>query len=128
MMLGMVSFAPSEAPDLLTVLFRFSTYRQSLSAVLVRANDGALAKRAGLIDRVVGNRGGVLSKREAEIMDHLRQGRKNAEIAASLSIATATVKRHLDHIYAKLGARTRAEAITRYAEIEMAESDAAVSE
>jgi DNA-binding CsgD family transcriptional regulator len=58
-------------------------------------------------------------------MDHVRQGRRNAEIATSLVISVGTVKRHLDHVYAKLGARGRAEAIARYAEIEMAETEVA---
>ena len=61
-------------------------------------------------------------------MEHVRQGKKNAEIAQSLFIAVGTVKRHLDHIYNKLGARSRAAAIARYAEIEIAEiEDAAAS-
>ncbi len=55
-------------------------------------------------------------------MEHLRQGKKNAEIAASLFISVGTVKRHLDHIYDKLGTRSRAGAISRYAEIETGET------
>ena len=55
-------------------------------------------------------------------MEHLRQGKKNAEIAASLFISVGTVKRHLDHIYDKLGTRSRAGAIARYAEMETGET------
>ena len=60
-------------------------------------------------------------------MEHVKQGKRNAEIAASLLIATGTVKRHLDHVYDKLGVRSRSEAIARYAEIEIAETDEATS-
>jgi DNA-binding CsgD family transcriptional regulator len=48
----------------------------------------------------------------------VRQGKTNAEIAASLIITVGTVKRHLDSVYKKLGAKNRTEAIARYAEIE----------
>jgi DNA-binding NarL/FixJ family response regulator len=102
-------------------------YRSELRAVLLRSNDVVLAKSVGLVTRVTGSRR-ALSARELEIMEHLRQGKKNAEIAQSLFITVGTVKRHLDHIYDKLGARSRAEAIARYAEIEIAETeDAAAS-
>ena len=56
-------------------------------------------------------------------MEHVTQGRRNADIAQSLFITVATVKRHLDSTYRKLGARSRTEAIARYAEIVYAESD-----
>jgi DNA-binding NarL/FixJ family response regulator len=111
-------------PALLEPLTQVGRNQEDLRDALVRANDAAAAKRAGLVDRSNGI-GGALSPREREIMDHVRQGRKNAEIATSLVISVGTVKRHLDHVYAKLGARGRAEAIARYAEIEMAETDAA---
>ncbi len=56
-------------------------------------------------------------------MDQLRQGRETREIAKSLFISTGTVKSHMDHIFDKLGVRSRAEAVARYAEIENAETD-----
>jgi LuxR family maltose regulon positive regulatory protein len=115
------------APALLPVLANDPSHTAELRATLLRSNDLALAKSAGLVTRVTGSRR-TLSAREREIMEHVRQGRKNAEIAQSLFIAVGTVKRHLDHIYGKLGARSRAEAIARYAEIEIAETeDAAAS-
>jgi DNA-binding NarL/FixJ family response regulator len=94
--------------------------------VLIRSHDVHLAKAVGLVTRSSG-RGGLLSAREKEIMEHVRQGQKNAEIAQSLFIAVGTVKRHLHHIYDKLGARSRAEAIGRYAEIEIGETDEAAA-
>jgi len=59
----------------------------------------------------------VLSPREREVLDQVRQGRTNAEIARTLFISPGTVKRHMDHIFDKLGVRTRAAAVARYAEI-----------
>ena len=66
---------------------------------------------------------GRLTPREREVMEHVTQGKRNADIAQSLFITVATVKRHLDSAYRKLGARSRTEAIARYAEIVYAESD-----
>jgi len=52
-----------------------------------------------------------LSHRETEIVDHLVRGRTNAEIARALGISEKTVKNHVNHIYAKLHTRNRAETV-----------------
>ncbi|RZU53471.1 LuxR family two component transcriptional regulator [Krasilnikovia cinnamomea] len=52
-----------------------------------------------------------LSRREAELMAHVMRGRTNGEIARTLFISEKTVKNHINHIYTKLGARNRAEAM-----------------
>jgi DNA-binding NarL/FixJ family response regulator len=52
-----------------------------------------------------------LSKREIEIVNHLVRGGTNAEIARSLGISEKTVKNHVNHIYAKLHTRNRAETV-----------------
>jgi DNA-binding CsgD family transcriptional regulator len=54
----------------------------------------------------------TLTRREREIVDQLAQGRSNAEIAALLTIAPTTVRKHLENIYAKLGVNTRTAAVT----------------
>src|SRR5262245_8975113 len=46
--------------------------------------------------------------REREIVDLLMQGMSNRQIAHSLGIAEATVKKHLHHVYRKFGVRSRA--------------------
>ncbi len=48
-----------------------------------------------------------LSSREAEILFWVAQAKTNAEVGVILSISAATVKKHLEHIYAKLGVETR---------------------
>jgi DNA-binding NarL/FixJ family response regulator len=51
----------------------------------------------------------VLTPREAEVMELLRSGRSNAEIAQALSVSVETVRTHARRIYRKLGVRTRRE-------------------
>ncbi len=41
----------------------------------------------------------------------VRAGRTNGEAAAQLFVTESTVKKHLEHASAKLGAHTRAEAV-----------------
>lgn len=48
-----------------------------------------------------------LSRREAEILLWIADGKTSAEIASILSISRRTVDKHLEHIYAKLGVETR---------------------
>ena len=52
-----------------------------------------------------------LTDREHEILDLMRLGRKNREIASELSIAESTVHKHIQNIFEKLHARNRTEAI-----------------
>jgi HD-GYP domain-containing protein (c-di-GMP phosphodiesterase class II) len=51
-----------------------------------------------------------LTAREVEVLVLLGQGRSNPEIAAELHVSRKTASSHLEHIYAKLGVRTRTEA------------------
>jgi DNA-binding NarL/FixJ family response regulator len=54
-----------------------------------------------------------LTFREREVLAFLAEGRTNREIAGALSVSVATVKSHLVHIYDKLGAANRNDAIGR---------------
>ncbi len=51
-----------------------------------------------------------LTAREAEVLVRLGQGRSNPDIAAELRVSRKTVSSHLEHIYTKLGVKTRTEA------------------
>lgn len=59
------------------------------------------------------NRTARLSPREEEILSLLADGRLYKEIAQALGIATGTVRTHVGHIYAKLQAHNRTEALRR---------------
>ncbi|MDQ2715636.1 MAG: response regulator transcription factor, partial [Chloroflexota bacterium] len=49
-----------------------------------------------------------LTERECDVLRLIVQGRSNREIAAELYISETTIKTHINHIFAKLGARDRA--------------------
>jgi DNA-binding NarL/FixJ family response regulator len=53
---------------------------------------------------------GVLSARELEIVLLAARGLSNQQIASSLHLSEATVKRHLANIYPKMGVSSRGEA------------------
>ncbi|MFE2302825.1 response regulator [Streptomyces sp. NPDC059445] len=53
----------------------------------------------------------TLSAREREVLALVAKGTSNREIARELFISEATVKTHLTHVYAKLGAKDRAAAV-----------------
>jgi DNA-binding NarL/FixJ family response regulator len=55
----------------------------------------------------------LLTPREVEVLALVGQGMSNKAIARRLNISAHTVKYHLEAIFAKLGVRSRAEAVTR---------------
>lgn len=54
----------------------------------------------------------ALSQRELDVLTMIAGGATNREAAAKLFISEATIKTHLLHIYAKLGVRDRAAAVS----------------
>jgi LuxR family transcriptional regulator, maltose regulon positive regulatory protein len=70
--------------------------------------DGA-AGAAGLIDPLTG--------RELQVLAMLAEGTPNQAIAKELFVTVFTVKKHVSHILAKLGAANRTEAVARAREL-----------
>jgi DNA-binding NarL/FixJ family response regulator len=62
----------------------------------------------------------TLSPREHVVLQHLRAGNSNADIAAELHNSVRTIEHHVSAILAKLGLRSRAEAAVYAASIETA--------
>jgi DNA-binding NarL/FixJ family response regulator len=79
-----------------------SSTRQSRPKALYQAS-GAKKKKSKL--------NLPLTRREKEILNLIRQGQRNREIANELRIAEATVHKHIQNIFEKLNARNRAEAL-----------------
>jgi DNA-binding NarL/FixJ family response regulator len=77
---------------------------------MAASHDMDIARRIGLsIPRELRRTTG-LTAREEEILDLIRAGRTNGEIARTLFISESTVKVHVRHIFEKLGVHSRAEA------------------
>jgi LuxR family maltose regulon positive regulatory protein len=99
------------APDLLNFVAETAFV---LSDFLLRplvTYDPRLAEKAGFNQRDVKIVPSTsLTNREAEVLDLLRQGMSNREIAQTLWIAQSTAKVHVRHIFEKLGVRSRTEA------------------
>ncbi len=102
-----------------------------VEALVPRSTDGvglvAAVRRVGAGERVVDpavltgdgeaedptEAASALTDREREVLVLLAEGHSNREIASSLFVSLPTVKTHLAHIYAKLGAKNRNEALGR---------------
>lgn len=61
----------------------------------------------------------LLTRREREILALLAQGQSAPEIAQQLTIATSSVKTHIQHIYGKLGVNSKRQAVARARELGM---------
>ena len=85
-----------------------SVQRRLLDA-LGSGNRFAVADARG--QRQPGDPPDELTPREAEVLAHIAAGLSNAEIASTLFVSEATVKTHVNHIFAKTGLRDRAQLV-----------------
>ena len=76
-----------------------SVFSSEVSSMLVKA----------YVDRPDG--GPRLTAREADVLQWIADGKTNDEIAKGLSVSVKAIQMHLTHIYEKLGARNRTEAL-----------------
>ena len=60
-----------------------------------------------------------LTSRELEVLRMLAAGRSNQAIAGELVVTLDTVKKHVGHVLAKLGAANRTEAVARARELRL---------
>jgi LuxR family transcriptional regulator, maltose regulon positive regulatory protein len=59
----------------------------------------------------------ALSERELEVLQLIAAGNSNRRIASELFISVGTVKTHINHLYRKLDAHTRTQAVARAREL-----------
>ena len=59
-------------------------------------------------------KGGKLTRRQWEVLEWVAQGKSTQAIGVGLGISPKTVKKHLQHIYAGLGVRSRIGAVMVY--------------
>jgi DNA-binding response OmpR family regulator len=74
--------------------------------------DELVARARRLVERPRGSKqASTLTGREHQVLALLADGLTPAEVAQDLIISRSTVGTHIEHIYEKLGARTRAHAV-----------------
>jgi DNA-binding NarL/FixJ family response regulator len=66
-----------------------------------------------MIEEVQDGAGGILTVREMEILLLVARGLSNHQIASSLTVSEATVKRHLANAYPKMGVSSRGGAVRK---------------
>ena len=99
-------YRPARSPEEAASELRFDVKAGRLDAEAVEAVLGAAGHRAPR------RRGGPagLTPREVEVLRLLARGLSNKEMATRLFISPKTVANHVEHIYAKIDASTRATA------------------
>ncbi|HZT66713.1 MAG TPA: response regulator transcription factor [Acidimicrobiales bacterium] len=80
-------------------------------AVLDPAVQARLVRAVGEPPRSAATPPDGLTEREAEVLGLMARGLSNQEIAGQLFVSEATVKTHVNHIFAKTHSRDRAQAI-----------------
>ena len=58
-----------------------------------------------------------LTRRERQVLALLAEGYSGPEIAEKLTLALSSVKSHIQHVYGKLGANGKRQALTRAAQM-----------
>jgi LuxR family transcriptional regulator, maltose regulon positive regulatory protein len=98
------------------LLERHPVHRTAHAALLARIRD-ALAGTSPQPDHQAPPLQDPLSEAELRVARFLPSNLKSPEIAAELFVSTNTVRTHLRHIYAKLDAHSRSEAVARAREL-----------
>jgi DNA-binding CsgD family transcriptional regulator len=58
-----------------------------------------------------------LTARQAEVLFWVAHGKSNAEVGTILGLREGTVRKHLEHVYARLGVENRSTALCRALEV-----------
>jgi DNA-binding NarL/FixJ family response regulator len=92
-------------------LVKSATIEELHTAVHTAASSppGDVIISPGTLDKPTGPDG--LSRRELEVLLMVARGMSNQQIAVSLYLSEATVKRHLANVYPKIGVSSRGEAV-----------------
>jgi ATP/maltotriose-dependent transcriptional regulator MalT len=105
--LDLLVTAYRSSPELLAIMLHGTSVPQRLRALVRRIGDEDLAKAVGVSVPDEGDARTSLTAREREVYELLQQGLTNREIARLLFITEATAKVHVQHIFEKLGIRSR---------------------
>ncbi len=122
---GYVRVFADKGPPMAALLARLVAEQRAGDAAGARVPPGCLARLQRAFDagdsgadgakRTVAVSGLVeqLTSRELEVVEMLAAGKPNQAIARELVVTVDTVKKHVSHVLAKLGAENRTEAVAR---------------
>ena len=99
---------PADIDDLLLAIHARLARRQEYAAGTGLPN---FDSHQPLVDKL------ALTPREAEVLLWAAQGKANADIATIINATESTVKKHLEHVFQKLGVENRSSASLRAMEI-----------
>jgi ATP/maltotriose-dependent transcriptional regulator MalT len=60
-----------------------------------------------------------LTERELEVLHYIAEGMTNYEIATRMFVGVSTVKTHINHLYGKLGVKSRTQAVARARDLKL---------
>ncbi|MEV6923195.1 response regulator transcription factor [Dactylosporangium sp. NPDC051485] len=103
-----------EPPELLRAVHAVASGRGWLSPIAASVAASMLRDQHQARARHAARPRFGLTDREQDVMTLLCQGLSNAAIAHRLRLTEKTVKNHLNHVFAKLGVRSRTEAVIRW--------------
>ena len=106
---GELYMAHPPATSLLALLRTLKPDRPPKTPHTKRASSSS--KKPAPISQKKSKRHLPLTEREREVLNLIRRGQRNREIARELRIAESTVHKHVQNIFEKLDARNRAEAL-----------------
>ncbi|WP_028058905.1 LuxR C-terminal-related transcriptional regulator [Candidatus Solirubrobacter pratensis] len=106
-------FTMADGGELLARHPRHGTAHAKLLTDVVQILEGGVVTEASQVDPL----SEPLSRGELRVLGHLPSNLSAPEIAAELFVSANTVKTHMRHIYRKLGAHNRSEAVRRAREL-----------
>ncbi len=102
-----------------TISLLFNSYQIELINTLSKEEQQFIQKILEINDKtgieLESKRKYDLTEREIEVLEEMKQGHSNKQIAENLCISLATVKSHIINIYGKLGVNNRVAAINLFA-------------
>jgi HD-GYP domain-containing protein (c-di-GMP phosphodiesterase class II) len=99
---GSPGFSPGEAIEAMRSDTPAGICPEAFAALVEAVRDGPVRPPPSRAGRPAG-----LTEREVEVLRLVSRGLRRREIAGALTVSEATVRHHLEHIYAKIGVSTR---------------------
>jgi two-component system NarL family response regulator len=102
------------APEMIAAIRRFTAPGKRVTAFVRASETPGNTNRSTWLALL------RLTTRETQVLNELREGRTNREIATRLGVSVTTINKHVQQVLKKLRVKTRGQAVARiYAESSM---------